>query len=96
MIKLSDDIYKQIMWDYDIPKEDVEKLLSGESERAGHYTINSMFVKMLQALTWYSLLGVLGKAKIMELLTHENIKKLRFKSLQEQYTYVRARLFELV
>ncbi len=96
MVKLSDDEYRQIMWDYTIPKEDLEKLLSGETDRAGHYTLDALFVKMLQGISWFSIIKIFGKETVLKLLTPENIKRLRFKSLQNQFTYVKSRLLEII
>jgi hypothetical protein len=96
MIILPDEIYRQIMWDYPIPKEDLEKLLSGETDHAGHYTPDTLFVKMLQSVSWFSIIKILGKENVLKLLTPENIKKLRFKSLQNQFTYVKSRLLEII
>jgi hypothetical protein len=89
MVKLTDDIYKQIMWDYNIPKEDVEKLLSGEAERAGHYNRTGMLVKLFNNLNWHDLLKLFSTNEILSILTDEFIQKIRFQSLRENYETVR-------
>jgi len=96
MVKLSDDIYKQIMWDYDIPKEDVEKLLSGEAERAGHYDREEIFLKMLQSLSWFALIRTLGIEFVSKNLSDKIIKRIWIKSIREKYSYVKTRLHEII
>jgi hypothetical protein len=96
MVKLTDETYRQIMWDYNIPKEDVEKLLSGEIEFAGHYNIDAIFGKMLKGLTWFSLVKVLGIKFISEHLTDKVINSLWIDSMKKQYFYVKQRLLEII
>ena len=35
------------MWDYAISINDIDKLLDGDIEKAGHYTREKLFAKML-------------------------------------------------
>jgi hypothetical protein len=93
---ISDDIYRQIMWDYPISKTDIEQLLSGEIEHAGHYNRNSLFLKMLQSLPWFTLLETLGQDNIQELLSDELIAKLKSESMRKKYNYVKQRLREII
>ncbi len=79
------EIYRMLMWDYDIPPEEVHKLLQGETDRAGHYDIKRLFIKMLNNLTWYDILKIMPISKITELLTPDIISKIRFKSILSKY-----------
>jgi len=84
------------MWDYNIPKEDIEKLLSGKIERAGHYDREGLFLKMLQSLSWFTLVRTLGIEFIKENLSEKIITKIWIKSIAEKYTYVKSRLQEII
>jgi len=95
-MKISDEVYRQIMWDYPISKKDIENLFSGDIEQAGHYSRNSLFLKMLQSLPWFLLLETLGQEKIQELLTDELIAKIKSESMRKKYTYVKQRLREII
>ncbi len=88
-MQLSDEIYKQIMWDYNIPKEDIEKLLSGEIEFAGHYDRQKIAIKIFNNLNWYSIIKIYTKNEILNILTDDFIKKLRFKEMKENYETLR-------
>lgn len=93
---ISDEVYRQIMWDYPITKRDIESLLSGDIEQAAHYSRNSLFLKMLQSLPWFSLLETLGQETIQELLTDELIAKIKSESMRKKYSYVKQRLHEII
>ncbi len=85
MEKYKEKIYRQLMWDYNISPEEIDKLMKGEAEFAGHYDIDNLFRKMLENLVWYDILKILTLDQIKELLTDKVIQKLRFKSIQKKY-----------
>lgn len=80
------------MWDYNISPEEVDKLVKGETEFAGHYDINTLFIKMLNNLSWYEILEIFHIDKIKFLLTDEIISKLRFESIQNNYARLKRLL----
>lgn len=82
------------MWDYSIPVSDMEELLDGRIERAGHYTREKLFAKMLTGLPWYTIIQLVPVEIVKEMLTDEVIGVLWPKSVQKQYEYVRKRLQE--
>lgn len=83
-----------IMWDYSIPVSDIEGLLNGKIEKAGHFTREKLFARMLEGLPWYTIIQVLPVEKVKEMLTEGIIGSLWPKSVQNQYKYVRKRLQE--
>ncbi len=87
-------VLKSVMWDYAISTNDIEDLLDGKIVKAGHYTRETMFVKMLTGLPWYTILQLLPVEDVKEMLTNEVIAVLWPKSVQKQYEYVRKRLQE--
>ena len=82
------------MWDYDVSASDMEKLLDGKIDKAGHYTREKLFGKILSGLPWYTIIQLIPVENIKEMLTDEVIGKLWPKSVQKQYEYVRKRLQE--
>ena len=82
------------MWDYSIPVSDIEELLDGRIEKAGHYTREKLFVKMLTGLPWYTIIQLVPVEIVKEMLTDEVIGVLWPQSVQKQYEYVRKRLQE--
>ena len=85
-------VFRMMMWDYNIAPEDVDAVFCGIKNKAGHYDESALFKKMLESFSWYTILETVPFDKIKTLLTPELISKLRFKSLQNKYTYVFERL----
>jgi len=85
---------KSIMWDYDITVKEMRMLIDGKTLRAGHYTFESLFIKMVSGLPWFTIVDIVGPEKLKELLTDDVIRKIWPKSVQEKYNYVRKRLQE--
>ena len=89
-------LLRQIMWDYNIPAADIEALLSGSNEKAGHYSRKALFQKMLESYSWFTILGVFTPDEIKSLLTDNVINGLRAPSLKKKYEFVKKRLQEII
>jgi hypothetical protein len=85
---------KSVIWDYNIPLEDIEKLISGKASNAGHYTLKSLFIKMASGLPWFTIVDIFGAERVKEMLTDDVIGKIWPISIQKKYRYVRKRLQE--
>lgn len=83
---------KSLMWDYNIPPEHCLEVLEGKREKAGHYNEKTLFRKLLESYRWFTILKILSLKRIAELLTTDVISSLRFKSLRNNYEFVRQRL----
>lgn len=83
---------KILLWDYTIPPEELLQVIEGKREHAGHYTRESIFIKMLESLPWFTVLKLLTPEEINALLTDEVINKLRFASLRRNYAVIAKRL----
>lgn len=96
-MEIPTDIYhylKPLSWDINLSQEELEKLLSGKANTIRGVTSQNIYVKLLSTYNWYTLLKILGKKKMGEVLTDDVIKKLKSKTLQEKYFYARAILFQ--
>ncbi len=89
-------LFKQIMWDYNILPEDIESVLKGEKALAGHYTRDTLFLKLLESYSWFTILQLLSINEIHSLLTTQTISKLRSPSLREKYEFVQKRLQKII
>ena len=76
---------KRITWDYDIPVEDIQAVLSGRKERAGHWDRDALIVRMLEKMSWYELLDLLGPEVLAEKLTSRFLSRLYNKEKREKY-----------
>lgn len=81
-----------LMWDYDIPAEHCLEVLEGKREKAGHYTEETLFRKLLESYRWFTILKLLPPERILELLTDKVIVSLRFKSLSTHYAFLKKEL----
>ena len=84
------------MWGYRISPEDVDAVLKGKPERAGHYTREAIFIKLLESYSWFTILQLFSPLEVKKLLTDDVIKRLRFKSLQTKYEFVQKRLQQII
>ena len=82
------------MWDYNISIDELEMLINGDAERAGHYTVQTLFIKMASGLPWFTVLGIFGAERLKEMMTDEIVGKIWPATVQKKYRYVRKRLQE--
>jgi hypothetical protein len=81
------------MWDYNIAPEHCLEVLEGKREKAGHYTETTLFRKLLESYRWFTILKIIPPERILDLLTDNVIRSLRFKSLSERYAFIRKELY---
>ena len=89
-------LFNQIMWDYNISPEDVESVFAGTKTHAGHYTRETLFLKLLESYSWFTIVQLLSMDEIQALLTSSTINKLKSKSLRKKYEFVQKRLHEII
>ena len=89
-------ILKQILWDYNIPIGEIEAVLQGEKNMAGHYTREKLFQKLLESYPWFTIIQLFTPTEIQNLLTTNLIRKLRTPSLRKKYEIVQKRLQEII
>ena len=89
-----DKALRSIMWDTSISPDDMEELINGNPDKAGRFTREKLFARMLAGLPWFTIISIFPVAEVNEMLTVEVISSLWPKSVQNQYKYVRKRLQE--
>ena len=89
-------ILHQLMWDYNIPSENIDDVIKGKKISAGHYTREMIFQKMIESYPWFTILQLYTPAEIKTLLTSKTITKLRSPSLRLKYEFVQQRLQEVI
>jgi hypothetical protein len=81
-------IMKHIVWDYDIDPYELYEVVTRKREKAGHFDVERVFIRMLERLSWYDLLDLLGVDALRGLLSHETVSKIRLGDVREKYEYV--------
>jgi len=89
-------LYRQLMWDYNLPVDKIDDLIDGKIDRLGHYNRETIFKKMLETFPWFILIELIDIEVIKELLNHDIIKTLKSPALRENYFYVSKRLQEII
>lgn len=83
--KETNQILKRIKWDYSISDDDITAVIRGEQEYAGHWNYNKLLIRMLETLSWYELLEIVGQEQLKEKLVPEILLKLRNSDMQAKY-----------
>lgn len=89
-------LLNQILWDYNIPAEDIEAVLKGKKKLAGHFTREMLFQRMLESYSWFTIIQLFTPIEIKYLLTSQTISKLRSPSLRQKYEFVQKRLHQII
>lgn len=89
-------LLNQILWDYNISIEELEDVLTGKKTKAGHYTLEMLFQKMIETYSWFTIIQLFTPNDIQFLLTNQTISKLRSPSLRKKYEFVQKRLHQII
>ena len=82
-------IMKHILWDYDIDPYELYEVVIGKRERVGHFDEERVLQRMLERLSWYDLLDLLGVDILRERLVPETIARIRRPDVRERYEHIR-------
>jgi len=88
-VSLRQQVLKQILWDYSIKPEEVEKILS-----ASNFSEKKIFyLKLLSSVSWYTLKNILSEKELREALSPDIISLIHIPTLREKYQYVSRLLY---
>ena len=90
------ELLKQLMWDYNIPPEELEAVLDRRKLLAGHYNRSQLFQKIIETYPWFTVIQLFTPEEVHNLLTEDLIKKLRVPSLKKKYGFIYRRLQEVI
>ena len=80
---------KPLFWDYVVNPAEAYEVLVGRRRQAGPFDRERLLIRLLERLSWYDLLAVLGPEGVKSALTPKIIQKLRFPYLKERYEFIR-------
>lgn len=80
---------KKIFWDYNIDLLPLNKIVNMQFDDIDKYEFDLIVNRMLERLSWYELLEILGLELIKKFLTTETISKIRFTELRDKYEFIR-------
>ena len=64
---------KRLSWDTNLSEEELEELFTGEKSLIRGISTQNIYVKLLSSYSWYTLLRIIGKEKLGEILTNNTI-----------------------
>lgn len=89
-------LLKQILWDYNIPEEEIEGVFKDEYKTVKHYNREMLFLKIIESYPWFTVIQLFEPTEIKILLTTQVINKLRSQSLRQKYEFVQKRLQQII
>jgi len=89
-------LLQQIIWDYNIPVDEIEEVLKGHKQMTGHYTRSMLIRRLLETYPWFTLIDMFTPEELKIMLDNDVIKTLRSPSLQKKYEFVQKRLQEII
>jgi len=90
------DLLRRLMWDYSIAPEQCLEVLEGVRTKAGHYTDENLFRKLIESYPWFTVLKLLPRERILQLMSDQTIQSIRNKSLISRYEFIRTRLQKFI
>jgi hypothetical protein len=80
---------KRIFWDYNTEELSLDKAVRGDFGEMDEYEFNLIFNRMLERLSWYELLDIVGADSMKRFLTKERISRIRLAEFREKYEFIR-------
>lgn len=87
-------LLKSIFWDYNTELLPLHKIIERDLKSIDEYELQLILKRMLERLSWYDLLDVLGIDLLKEIITPALIGKLRNKDFRDRYERIRRILFK--
>ena len=84
---------RQLFWDYDFSEEELQDLLRGNIQRAGHLDRTGLYSRLLSSLNWYAILDLVGNDHLDELLSDAVIGRIHSNDLKRKYAIAKRLLF---
>ena len=82
-------LMKHVVWDYDVDPFLLHEVVLGSRGKVGHFDRQRVFLRMLERLSWYDLLDLLGVDLLRDLLTPGTIAVIRRRDVRERYEHIR-------
>jgi len=85
---------RRLFWDYEVSEEEFQDILKGKISRAGHLDKETLYVRILTSLDWYSILDLVGTQHLQELLSESVLSRIYSKDLRRKYAVAKRVLFQ--
>ena len=75
---------KEYFWDYNFEEEELQRLLSGEVEKAGHLDREGLYSRILMSAGWYKIVDIIGYENLQKALSENVLKRIKSKELKRK------------
>lgn len=82
-------IMKMVIWDYDIDPLDLYDIVTGKKTEIGTFNKERVLIRMIERLSWYDLINILGIEYLKKNINRELLKHLRFEAIRNKYEFIR-------
>ncbi len=82
-------IMQLIVWDYDINPLDLYDIVTEKKNKIGIFDKQRILIRMIERLSWYDLVNLLGIEFLKINLASSILNKLRFSSTKDKYEIIR-------
>ena len=80
-------LMRALNWDYDVSPEDMLDVIEEKRESAGAFDRDILFIRSLERLNWYDILGLFGVETVKQLWTPQIARRLRQLEMRENYDF---------
>lgn len=78
---------RRIIWDYNVDTEKLYAFLTGEQDWFHHFSRETLYIRILERLSWYEILDCLPLTVIKKMLRPKILSMLRSHSMRRKYDY---------
>jgi hypothetical protein len=87
------DVLGKINWDTTHSANDLYQVFTGAREKIGSIDKKWIYARILNSFNWYTVLKIVPKEELPDLLSDEVINQLFPRQLRNKYLHVRSALF---
>jgi hypothetical protein len=85
---------KKIFWDYEFSQEELQDLLTGKIQKAGHLDKTGLYSRLLSSMHWYAILDIVGNDHVEEVLSDSVLSRIHSRDLKRKYAVAQRILFQ--
>ena len=80
---------KSVYWDYKIDPAEIYLTIIGENTAKGFFSKEKILIRLIERLSWYELIDLVGKEYLTKNLNKTIIEKIRNHQIRNKYESVR-------
>lgn len=82
-------LIKSVFWDYNVDPDEIYLTVLGKNSTKGFFTKEKILLRLIERLSWYELIDLLGKNYLAKNLNKTIIEKIRNPQIRHKYESIR-------